>query len=295
MAARPSLVAVVARFGCEAEFLVCLWHASTSSLEISSHSAVSRDQLAKRLVRYGYSSLGQRTNHSRHRAAPLSTPTLDTSKMMGATEDAGGPPAAAEELPPPAQSQFSISSPDEVAIPPSTPDDAAVPSVTGEGTMSDGKGNLKKVLFLSGGDANQPPKENASKGWSLSDVSRRASAAQASLQQMMKKQEPRAAELAQNARKSAQDAAEATRKAAGDASAKISKLMGSAPVEGSFDESGAMAREDAAPSESRLDKLKAAFKPKENPEVSALRAEVAELREEVARLAARVEELSAAK
>ena len=161
--------------------------------------------------------------------------------------------------------------------------------------MSDGKGNLKKVLFLSGGDANQPPKETASKGWSLSDVSRRASAAQASLQQMMKKQEPRAAELAQNARKSAQDAAEATRKAAGDASAKLSKLMGSAPVEGSFDESGAMAREDAAPSESRLDKLKAAFKPKENPEVSALRAEVAELRGEVARLAARVEELSAAK
>ena len=215
--------------------------------------------------------------------------------MMGATEDAGGPPAAAEELPPPAQSQFSISSPDEVVIPPTTPDDVAVPSVTGEGTMSDGKGNLKKVLFLSGGDANQPPKENASKGWSLSDVSRRASAAQASLQQLMKKQEPRAAELAQNARKSAQDAAEATRKAAGDASAKISKLMGSSPVEGSFDESGAMAREDAAPSESRLDKLKAAFKPKENPEVSALRAEVAELREEVARLAARVEELPAAK
>ena len=54
-------------------------------------------------------------------------------------------------------------------------------------------------------------------------------------------------------------------------------------------------REDAAPSESRLDKLKAAFKPKENPAVGALRAEVAELREEVARLAARVEELSAAK
>ncbi len=215
--------------------------------------------------------------------------------MMGATEDAGGPPTAtAEELPPPAQS-FSISSPDEVVIPPTTPDDVAVPSVTGEGTMSDGKGNLKTVLFLSGGDANQPPKENASKGWSFSDVSRRASAAQASLQQMMKKQEPRAAELAQNARKSAQDAAEATRKAAGDASAKISKLMGSSPVEGSFDESGAMAREDAAPSESRLDKLKAAFKPKENPEVGALRAEVAELREEVARLAARVEELSAAK
>ena len=215
--------------------------------------------------------------------------------MMGATEDAGGPPAAAaDELPPPAR-QFSISSPDEVVIPPTTPDDAAVPSVTGEGTMSDGKGNLKKVLFLSGGDANQPPKENASKGWSFSDVSRRASAAQASLQQMMKKQEPRAAELAQNARKSAQDAAEATRKAAGDASAKISKLMGSSPVEGSFDESGAMAREDAAPPESRLDKLKAAFKPKENPEVGALRAEVAELREEVARLAARVEELSAAK
>ena len=215
--------------------------------------------------------------------------------MMGATEDAGGPPAAVEELPPPAQSQFSISSPDEVVIPPTTPDDTTVPSVTGEGTMSDGKGNLKKVLFLSGGDANQPPKENASKGWSFSDVSRRASAAQASLQQMMKKQEPRAAELAQNARKSAQDAAEATRKAAGDASAKLSKLMGSSPVEGSFDESGAMAREDAAPSESRLDKLKAAFKPKENPEVGALRAEVAELREEVARLAARVEELSAAK
>ena len=216
--------------------------------------------------------------------------------MMGeTTDDAGGPPAAAaEELPPPAR-QFSISSPDEVVIPPTTPDDVAVPSVTGEGTMSDGKGNLKKVLFLSGGDANQPPKENASKGWSFSDVSRRASAAQASLQQLMKKQEPRAAELAQNARKSAQDAAEATRKAAGDASAKISKLMGSSPVEGSFDESGAMAREDAAPPESRLDKLKAAFKPKENPEVSALRAEVAELREEVARLAARVEELSAAK
>ena len=215
--------------------------------------------------------------------------------MMGATEDAGGPPtAAAEELPPPAQS-FSISSPDEVVIPPSTPDDAAVPSVTGEGTMSDGKGNLKKVLFLSGGDANQPPKENASKGWSFGDVSRRASAAQASLQQLMKKSEPKAAELAQNARKSAQDAAEATRKAAGDASAKISKLMGSAPVEGSFDESGAMAREDAAPPESRLDKLKAAFKPKEDPSVVALRAEVAELREEVARLAARVEELSAAK
>ena len=161
--------------------------------------------------------------------------------------------------------------------------------------MSDGKGNLKKVLFLSGGDANQPPKENASKGWSFSDVSRRASAAQASLQQLMKKQEPKAAELAQNARKNMNDAAEATRKAAGDASAKISKLMGSSPVEGSFDESGAMAREDAAPSESRLDKLKAAFKPKENPEVGALRAEVAELREEVARLAARVEELSAAK
>ena len=216
--------------------------------------------------------------------------------MMGATEDAGGPPAAVEEVPqPPAQSQFSISSPDEVVIPPTTPDDTTVPSVTGEGTMSDGKGNLKKVLFLSGGDANQPPKENGSKGWSFSDVSRRASAAQASLQQLMKKQEPRAAELAQNARKSAQDAAEATRKAAGDASAKISKLMGSSPVEGSFDESGAMAREDAVPSESRLDKLKAAFKPKENPEVSALRAEVAELREEVARLAARVEELSAAK
>ena len=214
--------------------------------------------------------------------------------MMGATEDAGGPPTAtAEELPPPAQS-FSISSPDEVVIPPSTPDDN-VPSVTGEGTMSDGKGNLKKVLFLSGGDANQPPKENASKGWSLSDVSRRASAAQASLQQMMKKQEPRAAELASNARKNMNDAAEATRKAAGDASAKISKLIGSQPVEGSFDESGAMAREDAAPAESRLDKLKAAFKPKENPEVSALRAEVAELRGEVARLAARVEELSAAK
>ena len=216
--------------------------------------------------------------------------------MMGATEDAGGPPAAVEEVPqPPAQSQFSISSPDEVVIPPTTPDDAAVPSVTGEGTMSDGKGNLKKVLFLSGGDANQPPKENASKGWSLSDVSRRASAAQASLQQLMKKQEPRAAELAQNARKTANDAAEATRKAAGDASAKISKLMGSQPVEGSFDESGAMAREDAAPPESRLDKLKAAFKPKEDPSVVALRAEVAELREEVARLAARVEELSAAK
>ncbi len=215
--------------------------------------------------------------------------------MMGATEDAGGPPTAtAEELPPPAQSQFSISSPDEVVIPPTTPDDAAVPSVTGEGTMSDGKGNLKKVLFLSGGDANQPPKENASKGWSFGDVSRRASAAQASLQQLMKKSEPARAELAQNARKSAQDAAEATRKAAGDASAKISKLMGSSP-EPSFDESGAMAREDAAPSESRLDKLKAAFKPKESPEVSALRAEVAELREEVARLAARVEELSAAK
>ena len=215
--------------------------------------------------------------------------------MMGATEDAGGPPVAAEELPQPPAQSFSISSPDEVVIPPSTPDDAAVPSVTGEGTMSDGKGNLKKVLFLSGGDANQPPKENASKGWSFGDVSRRASAAQASLQQMMKKQEPRAAELAQNARKSAQDAAEATRKAAGDASAKLSKLMGSQPVEGSFDESGAMAREDAAPPESRLDKLKAAFKPKENPEVSALRAEVAELRGEVARLAARVEELSAAK
>jgi hypothetical protein len=215
--------------------------------------------------------------------------------MMGATEDAGGPPAAVEEVPqPPAQSQFSISSPDEVVIPPTTPDDAAVPSVTGEGTMSDGKGNLKKVLFLSGGDANQPPKENASKGWSFSDVSRRASAAQASLQQLMKKQEPKAAELAQNARKNMNDAAEATRKAAGDASAKISKLMGSSP-EPSFDESGAMAREDAAPSESRLDKLKAAFKPKENPEVGALRAEVAELREEVARLAARVEELSAAK
>ena len=104
----------------------------------------------------------------------------------------------------------------------------------------------------------------------------------------MKKQEPKAAELAQNARKNMNDAAEATRKAAGDASAKISKLMGSSP-EPSFDESGAMAREDAAPSESRLDKLKAAFKPKENPEVGALRAEVAELREEVARLAARVE------
>ena len=93
----------------------------------------------------------------------------------------------------------------------------------------------------------------------------------------MKKQEPKAAELAQNARKNMNDAAEATRKAAGDASAKISKLMGSSP-EPSFDESGAMAREDAAPSESRLDKLKAAFKPKENPEVGALRAEVAELR-----------------
>ena len=52
---------------------------------------------------------------------------------------------------------------------------------------------------------------------------------------------------------------------------------------------------DAAPSESRLDKLKAAFKPKEDPSVVALRAEVAELREEVARLSARVEELSAAK
>ena len=215
--------------------------------------------------------------------------------MMGETTDDAPAVAAATEVPPPAQSQFSISSPDEVVIPPSTPDDAAVPSVTGEGTMSDGKGNLKKVLFLSGGDANQPPKENASKGWSFSDVSRRASAAQASLQQMMKKQEPRAAELAQNARKSAQDAAEATRKAAGDASAKISKLMGSAPVEGSFDESGAMAREDAAPPESRLDKLKAAFKPKEDPAIGELRAEVAELRGEVARLAARVEELSAAK
>ena len=215
--------------------------------------------------------------------------------MMGATEDAGGPPAAVEELPPPAQSQFSISSPDEVVIPPTTPDDTTVPSVTGEGTMSDGKGNLKKVLFLSGGDANQPPKENASKGWTFSDVSRRASAAQASLQQMMKKTEPKAAELASNARKNMNDAAEATRKAAGDASAKISKLMGSAPVEGSFDESGAMAREDAAPPESRLDKLKAAFKPKEDPAIGELRAEVADLREEVARLAARVEELSAAK
>ena len=212
--------------------------------------------------------------------------------MMGETTD-DAPAVAAADVPPPAR-QFSISSPDEVVIPPSTPDDAAVPSVTGEGTMSDGKGNLKKVLFLSGGDANQPAKENGSKGWSFSDVSRRASAAQASLQQLMKKQEPRAAELAQNARKSAQDAAEATRKAAGDASAKISKLMGSSP-EPSFDESGAMAREDAAPSESRLDKLKAAFKPKEDPSVVALRAEVAELREEVARLAARVEELSAAK
>ena len=53
------------------------------------------------------------------------------------------------------------------------------------------------------------------------------------------------------------------RKAAGDASAKISKLMGS-PPEPSFDESGAMAREDAAPSESRLRQVKAAFKPKEN-------------------------------
>ena len=103
-------------------------------------------------------------------------PNLYTPAMMGATEDAGGPPAAVEELPPPAQSQFSISSPDEVVIPPTTPDDTTVPSVTGEGTMSDGKGNLKKVLFLSGGDANQPPKENASKGWSFSDVSRRASA-----------------------------------------------------------------------------------------------------------------------
>ena len=215
--------------------------------------------------------------------------------MMGATEDAGGPPAAVEELPPPAQSQFSISSPDEVVIPPTTPDDTTVPSVTGEGTMSDGKGNLKKVLFLSGGDANQPPKENASKGWTFSDVSRRASAAQASLQQMMKKTEPKAAELASNARKNMNDAAEATRKAAGDASAKISKLMGSQPVEGSFDESGAMAREDAAPSESRLDKLKAAFKPKEDPAIVELRAEVAELRAEVARLSARVEELSAAK
>ena len=215
--------------------------------------------------------------------------------MMGATEDAGGPPAAVEEVPQPPAQSFSISSPDEVVIPPATPDDAAVPSVTGEGTMSDGKGNLKKVLFLSGGDANQPPKENASKGWSFSDVSRRASAAQASLQQLMKKQEPKAAELAQNARKNMNDAAEATRKAAGDASAKISKLMGSAPEQPSFDESGQMAREDAAPSESRLDKLKAAFKPKEDPSVVALRAEVAELREEVARLAARVEELSAAK
>ena len=212
--------------------------------------------------------------------------------MMGETTD-DAPAVAAADVPPPAR-QFSISSPDEVVIPPSTPDDAAVPSVTGEGTMSDGKGNLKKVLFLSGGDANQPPKENASKGWSLSDVSRRASAAQASLQQLMKKQEPKAAELAQNARKNMNDAAEATRKAAGDASAKISKLMGSSP-EPSFDESGAMAREDAAPSESRLDKLKAAFKPKEDPAIGELRAEVAELRGEVARLAARVEELSAAK
>ena len=38
----------------------------------------------------------------------------------------------------------------------------------------------------------------------------------------MKKQEPKAAELAQNARKNMNDAAEATRKAAGDTSAKIS-------------------------------------------------------------------------
>ena len=75
-----------------------------------------------------------------------------------------------EELPPPAQA-FSISSPDEVVIPPTTPDDLPMPSsATGEGTMSDGKGNLKKVLFLSGGDANQPPKENASKGWSFTPI-----------------------------------------------------------------------------------------------------------------------------
>ena len=78
--------------------------------------------------------------------------------MMGATEDAGGPPAAMEELPPPAQS-FSISSPDEVVIPPTTPDDTTVPSVTGEGTMSDGKGNLKKVLFLSGATPTSRPRK----------------------------------------------------------------------------------------------------------------------------------------
>ena len=218
-------------------------------------------------------------------------PNLYTPAMMGATEDAGG--RRRHGRTPAAGATFSISRPTRSSF----PDDArrhhrAVRD--GRGADVRRQGQPQEGLFLSGGDANQPPKENASKGWSFSDVSRRASAAQASLQQLMKKQEPKAAELAQNARKNMNDAAEATRKAAGDASAKISKLMGSSP-EPSFDESGAMAREDAAPSESRLDKLKAAFKPKENPEVGALRAEVAELREEVARLAARVEELSAAK
>ena len=217
---------------------------------------------------------------------------------MGETPADGGTPPADPPAPP--ARQFSIDTPDEEdeGALPATPifDDAAVPSVTGEGTMSDGKGNLKKVLFLSGGDAGQPPEGS----W----ISRRASAAQASLQKMMKKKtdddtpppdySAKAAELAAGARKSAADAAEATRRATQDASAKLAKLMGSAH-ETSFDESGAMAREDGEQPESRLDKLKAAFKGKEDPAVSALREEVGELRAEVARLAARVEEISSTK
>merc|ERR1719407_23881 len=61
-----------------------------------------------------------------------------------------------------------------------------VPSITGEGTASDGKGSMKKVLFLSGGKGKDGDKAGGSAQW-LAGMSKRASAVGESMSKLMAK------------------------------------------------------------------------------------------------------------
>ena len=196
-----------------------------------------------------------------------------------------------------------------------------VPSVTGEGTCSDGKGNMKKVLFLSGG---KDKDGKAAPGLWLEGMSKRASAASAGMSDAFAKMTapkpaPEKADFDEGGDAADGDGdgdgaaaakrnprlegmMEGARKSLDAAGTRMSGLMASMKSGDKGD--AAAAAEPAADGEageqtSRLAALKIAMAhlskraPTAEDQIADLKAEVADLKATVAALAAKVEALEA--
>lgn len=194
----------------------------------------------------------------------------------------------------------------------------STPPPVGEGTASDGKGSMKKVLFLSGGKGKDGDKAGGSAQW-LAGMSKRASAVGESMSKLMAKSDKAspdksfdeggdagaeaAAAADDGAEKKASVASsmtEGARKAFGDAGTRISGLMASikpaekpAAADGDGDAAAAPAA-DAPEQTSRLAALKIAMShlskraPTPEDQIAALKDEVAALKATVDGLVAKV-------